>query len=70
MNTVFTIARRVDGLNDYVFDTLKEALDFAAQQEYNDDYYEIHKVLEDDKGCEAECLEIYDLSGENIGYRW
>jgi hypothetical protein len=65
MKKIFTLTRRADGLNDYVFDTLKEAVDFAADQEFDDDVYEIHKIL-DDNGCEAECLEIYDLCGENV----
>jgi hypothetical protein len=65
MKKVFTLTRRADGLNDYVFDTLTEAVAFARDQEFDDDVYEIHKIL-DDNGYEAECLEIYDLSGENV----
>lgn len=57
-------------MNDYVFDKLQDAIDFASREEFDDDVYEIHKVLEDERGYEAECLEIYDLCGENVGYRW
>lgn len=63
MKTMYTITRREDGMNDYCFETIAEAIKHCEENEFDNDVYCINKILEEN-GCEVECLAIYSVAGE------
>jgi hypothetical protein len=64
MKTMYTITRRDDAMNDYCFETMAEAIRHCEENELDNDTYRIDKILEDENGCEAECLAIYSVTGD------